>query len=288
MQNFFINQKEQIILNKVPKIASVIFAAGKGSRMKGYEGNKTLLPLIAGKSPFEGSHPILLRIIENLPAGPKAIVVNHKKEDVMEITSGLDLTYCEQPQLNGTGGALLAAGGFLEENLFDRLLITMGDVPMVRASTFEDLIKVLDHNQMAVLGFRPRDKKKYGVLEITDGRVNKITEWKYWIEYPKDKQYALDICNSGIYAVSRDALLRYLKILGRNPHRVIKEREGRMVEVEEYFITDLVELMNNDGLSVGYSLAEDENEVMGIDDLQALEKAREIYSNLRGYYPEPV
>lgn len=275
-------------MNKVPKIASVIFAAGKGSRMKGYEGNKTLLPLIAGKSPFEGSHPILLRIIENLPAGPKAIVVNHKKEDVMEITSGLDLTYCEQPQLNGTGGALLAAGGFLEENLFDRLLITMGDVPMVRASTFEDLIKVLDHNQMAVLGFRPRDKKKYGVLEITDGRVNKITEWKYWIEYPKDKQYALDICNSGIYAVSRDALLRYLKILGRNPHRVIKEREGRMVEVEEYFITDLVELMNNDGLSVGYSLAEDENEVMGIDDLQALEKAREIYSNLRGYYPEPV
>lgn len=278
MQNFFINQKEQIILNQVPKIASVIFAAGKGSRMKGYEGNKTLLPLIAGKSPFEGSHPVLLRIIENLPAGPKALVVNHKKEDVMEITSGLDLTYCEQPQLNGTGGALLAAGGFLEENLFDRLLITMGDVPMVRASTFEDLIKVLDHNQMAVLGFRPRDKKKYGVLEIKDGRVNKITEWKYWIEYPKDKQYALDICNSGIYAVSRDALLRYLKILGRNPHRVIKEREGRMVEVEEYFITDLVELMNNDGLSVGYSLAEDENEVMGIDDLQALEKAREIYS----------
>jgi bifunctional UDP-N-acetylglucosamine pyrophosphorylase / glucosamine-1-phosphate N-acetyltransferase len=278
MQNFFINQKEQIILNQVPKIASVIFAAGKGSRMKGYEGNKTLLPLIAGKSPFEGSHPVLLRIIENLPAGPKALVVNHKKEDVMEITSGLDLTYCEQPQLNGTGGALLAAGGFLEENLFDRLLITMGDVPMVRASTFEDLIKVLDHNQMAVLGFRPRDKKKYGVLEIKDGRVNKITEWKYWIEYPKDKQYALDICNSGIYAVSRDALLRYLKILGRNPHRVIKEREGRMVEVEEYFITDLVELMNNDGLRVGYSLAEDENEVMGIDDLQALEKAREIYS----------
>jgi len=278
MQNFFINQKEQIILNQVPKIASVIFAAGKGSRMKGYEGNKTLLPLIAGKSPFEGSHPVLLRIIENLPAGPKALVVNHKKEDVMEITSGLDLTYCEQPQLNGTGGALLAAGGFLEENLFDRLLITMGDVPMVRASTFEDLIKVLDHNQMAVLGFRPRDKKKYGVLEIKDGRVNKITEWKYWIEYRKDKQYALDICNSGIYAVSRDALLRYLKILGRNPHRVIKEREGRMVEVEEYFITDLVELMNNDGLRVGYSLAEDENEVMGIDDLQALEKAREIYS----------
>lgn len=258
--------------------ASVIFAAGKGSRMKGYEGNKTLLPLIAGKSPFEGSHPILLQIIENLPAGPKALVVNHRKEDVIRTTSGLDLTYCEQPQLNGTGGALLAAEGFLEENLFDRLLITMGDVPLVKPSTFEDLLKVLDHNHMAVLGFRPVDKKKYGLLEITAGKVNRITEWKYWKDYPKDKQDALDICNSGIYSISRDMLLHYLKILGRNPHRVIKEREGRMVEVEEYFITDMVEFMNNDGLRVGYSLAEDENEVMGVDDLQALEKAREIYN----------
>jgi len=274
-------------LNKDTIIASVIFAAGKGSRMKGYEGNKTLLPLIAGESPFKGGQTILLRIIKNLPPGPKAVVVNYRKEDVIRITRGLNLTYCEQPQINGTGGALLAAGEFLENTSFDRLLITMGDIPLVRTSTFENLLKALDYNQMAVLGFQPRDKKEYGVLEITDGKVKRITEWKYWKEYPKEKQDALDICNSGIYAVSRDALLSYLKILGRNPHKVIKEREGRMVEVEEFFITDLVELMSNDGLEVGYSLPEDEYEVMGVDDLQSLEKAREIY-NLRGYCQEPV
>jgi bifunctional UDP-N-acetylglucosamine pyrophosphorylase/glucosamine-1-phosphate N-acetyltransferase len=275
-------KKEKTKLNPVPKIASVIFAAGKGSRMKGYDGNKTLLPLIPGKSPFEGTQPILLRIIENLPPGPKALVVNYKKEDVISITSGLNLVYCEQPQLNGTGGALLAAGKFLEDNFFDRLLITVGDVPLVRPSTFESLLKVLEHNHMAVLGFRPKDKKQYGVLEIKDGNVKRITEWKYWRDLPRSKQDALDICNSGIYAVSRDEVIRYLKILGRNPHRVIKEREGRMVEVEEYFITDLVELMNSYGLSVGYSLAEDENEVMGVDDIQSLEKAREIF-RLRHY-----
>jgi len=264
-------------LNQYPKIASVIFAAGKGSRMKGYDGNKTLLPLIPGETPFEGNEPILLRIIKNLPPGPKALVVNYKKEDVTSITSGLDLAYCEQPQLNGTGGALLAARRFLEDNLFDRLLITMGDVPLVRPSTFMSLLNVLDHNHMAVLGFRPKDKKEYGVLEIAEGKVKSITEWKYWREFPKEKQDALEICNSGIYAVSRDKLTRYLEILGRNPHMVLKEREGRMVEVEEYFITDLVELMNGEGLSVGCSLAEDENEVMGVDDIQSLEKAREMF-----------
>jgi len=265
-------------LNQVPEIASVIFAAGKGSRMKGYDGNKTLLPLIPGKTAFDGTQPILLRIIENLPPGPKAIVVNYRKEDVISITGSLNITYCDQPQLNGTGGALLASRKFLENNLFNRLLITMGDVPLVRSSTFESILKILDHNHMAVLGFRPKDKKEYGVLEITDGKVKSITEWKYWREFPKERQDDLDICNSGIYAVSRDELMRYLAVLGSSPHRVIKEREGKMVEVEEYFITDLVELMNRDGLSVGYSLAEDENEVMGVDDIQSLEKAREIFS----------
>jgi len=271
-------------LNPGSTTASVIFAAGKGSRMKGYEENKTLLPLVSGDSPFEGSRPILLRIIESLPPGPKALVVNYKKEDVIRLTEGLGLNYCEQPQTNGTGGALLAASRFIEDNSFDRLLITMGDVPLVRPSTFESLLTVLDNNKMAVLGFRPMDKKQYGVLEISDGKVQRITEWKYWKEYTKDRQDALDICNSGIYAVSRDALIRYLKILGNSPHRVVKEREGRMVEVEEYFITDLVELMSGDGLSVGYSLAEDENEVMGVDDLESLEKAREIFRS-RYYYP---
>jgi len=268
-------------------IASVIFAAGKGSRMKGYEGNKTLLPLIAEGSAFQGRRPILLRIIKNLPPGPKALVVNYKKEDVIRATGGLGLTYCEQPLLNGTGGALLAAGGFLENNSFDRLLITMGDIPLVRTSTFENLLKALDNNQMAVLGFRPAAKKEYGVLEIADGRVKRITEWKYWKDYPKARQDTLDICNSGIYAVTRDALLHYLRILGGNPHKVVKEREGRMVEVEEFFITDMVGLMSNDGLSVGYCLPEDEYEVMGVDDIHSLEKAREIY-RLRDYCQEPA
>jgi bifunctional UDP-N-acetylglucosamine pyrophosphorylase / glucosamine-1-phosphate N-acetyltransferase len=270
-------------LNKSLKIASLIFAAGKGSRMKGYDGNKTLLPLIAGRSPFEGTQPILLRIIDTLPPGPKALVINYKKEEIIKATEGLDLAYCEQPVVNGTGGALLAAEKFIEDNEFDRLLITMGDVPLIKSSTFEGLLNVLDHSRFAVLGFQPRDKKEYGVLEIKDGRVTKITEWKYWNKYPGAEQDALDICNSGIYAASKDVLLKYLDILGETPHKVLKERDGKMVEVEEFFITDLVELMSRDGVDVGYSLAEDELEVMGVDDLSSLEMARAAFK-ARGNY----
>ncbi len=264
-------------MEKNPETASIIFAAGKGSRMKGFEGNKTLLPLVPEQSPFDGNHSILLQILDNLPPGPKALVIHHKKEEVMGITNPLDLTYCEQSVLNGTGGALLASKDFIEGQDHDEFIITMGDVPFVRASTYLQLIKNLKHCHLVVLGFRPADKKEYGVLEIDGDHVRRIIEWKYWSNFSETRQKQLGICNSGIYAFRKDDLVRYLRILEKRPHTVLKERDGRTIEVEEFFITDLVELMHADDLKVGYVMAQDEDEVMGIDDLPSLIKARKIF-----------
>jgi len=263
-------------LRKDQKTASIIFAAGRGSRMKDYNGNKTLLPLVPGNSPFEGNHPILLHILDRLPAGPKAIVINHRKDDVIEFTRSLDITYCEQPQLNGTGGALLSSKEFIEGLDCDLIIITMGDVPFISLSTYNNLLKELDNSRMVVLGFRPGDKKQYGVLEFDKDNVKRITEWKYWSKYSKEKQDQLEVCNSGIYTVRKDDLIQYLRILEQRPHMVLKERNSKMVKVEEFFITDLIELMHKDGLKVGHVIAGDEDNVMGIDDLPSLLKAQEI------------
>jgi len=92
--------------------ASIIFAAGYGSRMKGFSGNKTLLPLIPGSDPFEGEYPIIFEIVRNLPKGPKALVIHHKKEEVIKVTHNLGVYYCDQQIPNGTGGALIAAQEF--------------------------------------------------------------------------------------------------------------------------------------------------------------------------------
>jgi bifunctional UDP-N-acetylglucosamine pyrophosphorylase/glucosamine-1-phosphate N-acetyltransferase len=263
------------------KAASVILAAGRGSRMKQFEGNKTLLPLISGRSPYEGSHPILIHILNSLPAGPKAVVVNHQKEEVMEATRGLGLTYCEQPTLNGTGGALLAARTFLERQECDELIITMGDVPLVKSSTYQMLLNNLRDKGLAVLAFQPESKKKYGVLEIEQDQVRRIIEWKYWKTYPEERQRTFRLCNSGIYAAKKKDLLQYLLVLASKPHKVRKEINGKLTVVREYFITDLVENMYEGGLPVGYVTAENEEEVMGIDDAPALVKAQEIFK--KGY-----
>jgi bifunctional UDP-N-acetylglucosamine pyrophosphorylase/glucosamine-1-phosphate N-acetyltransferase len=258
--------------------ASVILAAGRGTRMEGFDGNKTLLPLTPHGSPFEGEHPILVHILQSLPRGPKAVVVHHRKEAVMTLTRPLGVTYCEQERLNGTGGALLAARAFIAGADADHVIVTMGDVPLVKRATYERITDRLDESSFVVLGFRPRHKKQYGVLEIDRERVTRITEWKYWKDYTPEKQGHMQICNSGIYAANRSHLMPYLDLLASRPHRVHKVIAGEPREVEEFFITDLVQFMANDGRRVAFELASDEKEVMGVDDLQALV---EVQANFR-------
>ncbi len=266
-------------------VASIILAAGRGSRMKEYEGNKTLLPLIPGQSPFAGKTPMLIHILRSLPEGPKALVVHYRREEVIAATRSLGVTYCEQPALNGTGGAILAAKKFITDQVHDCLIVTMGDVPLVKSSTYAHLVAQLEYAPFVVLGFKPLEKKQYGMLELDGGEVEKITEWKYWKTYPREKQDQLTICNSGIYAARTKDLLPYLPRLEQNPHTVHKQREGKLVELQEFFLTDLVEFMHCDGLKVGYAIAQDEDEVMGVDDLPSLKRAQEIFQSSQ--FPDP-
>ena len=114
-------------------------------------------------------------------------------------------------------------------------------------------------------------------MEIDGTEVRKIIEWEYWRAYPRERQEKLRVCNSGIYAARKDTLLQYLPVLASKPHKVMKTIHGKAIEVKEYFITDLVESMHEDGVQVGYIMAEDEHEVMGIDDFDALLRAQEIF-----------
>lgn len=259
------------------KSASIILAAGKGSRMTGFNGNKTLLPLIPGSTPYEGDKPMLLHILEQLPNGPKVLVVHHRKEEILRATANLDVSYCDQPVTNGTGGALLAARPFLETVEEGGVIITMGDVPLVSRETYEALLYRLEDHPFVVLGFIPEDRKKYGLLDTEGPFVRRIVEWTYWHRFSPSNRDGLHVCNAGIYAARIEVLKFYLERLEERPHVVIKEQQGRTCEIQEYFITDLVELLAEDGLKTGFIVASDEREVMGIDDPEALKAAQEVF-----------
>jgi len=259
-------------------------AAGRGSRMKDYSGNKTLLPLVFHASPYKGEKPILMHILSSLPSGPKAVIVNYKKNDVIKATNNLGLKYCEQPELNGTGGALIAATPFLKNVECSEIIVTMGDVPFIKKTTYLNIVDKLQDNCFIILGFTPKDKKQYGVLKIEDNKVKKIVEWKYWKNFSQQKQVRLNICNSGIYAARKDTLLKYLSVLSSKPQKVKKTINGKTVQIKEFFITDLVEYIVDDSLPVGFVLSDDEYETMGIDDLPALLKAQKLFSDSKNNF----
>lgn len=255
--------------------ASLVLAAGKGSRMTGYEGNKTLLPLIpSGPDPTVGSRPLLVEVLENLPPGPKGVVVHHRAEDVRRETAASGCTYIHQPVTDGTGGAVLAARAFLENVSQEAVILTMGDVPLIRRRTYHLLLQGLGEAHMTVLAFHPDDPAQYGKLDIDQHRVRRIVEWKYWSRMPGRMEGSP--CNAGVYAVRRESLLLGLDELARKPHEVYKERDSRRVLIREYFLTDLVEILGDRNLIITFRMAEPW-EVLGVDTPEALRRAQDIY-----------
>ena len=249
--------------------------------MLGYAGNKTLLPLIPGTSAYDGEHPLLHEVLANLPPGPVGIVVHHCAADVERATKDFAVVHIPQPVTNGTGGALLAARSFLETARQDAVIITMGDVPLIRRTTYAKLLRMLDEREFVILAFEPSDRAHYGMLEMDGESVLRIVEWKYWFTFSPARQARLKFCNAGVYAARRSTLLTYLDRFAHQPHVVQKQQGDEWVTINEYFLTDLVELMSNDGLSVGWVPAPEE-EVTGVDTPEALQVVQKHYLEKSG------
>ncbi len=258
-------------------VASIIFAAGRGTRMTGYSGNKTLLPLVAGSTRYEGSHPLLQEVLDNLPEGPRGIVVNHCAQEVRDAVERPGIYFIPQPETNGTGGALLAARSFLGSCRAESFIVTMGDVPLIRAATYSKLLNRLDACDLVLLGFECRDRAQYGMIEMEGEKISGIVEWKYWKDFPVERREKLRYCNAGVYAVKGSLLPGYMDRMELRPHEVKKQREGQWVTIREYFLTDLAEMMHADGLRVGMVCAPEE-EVTGVDTPESLEAVQKLYA----------
>jgi bifunctional N-acetylglucosamine-1-phosphate-uridyltransferase/glucosamine-1-phosphate-acetyltransferase GlmU-like protein len=249
--------------------------------MAGYGANKTLLPLIPGQSPFDGSRSLIREVLDNLPPGPRGIVVNYRQEEVRRATEAPGISYIPQPVINGTGGALLAAHSFLDSTDANKVIITMGDVPLIQPTTYSRLLDLLDRYELALLGFECNDRAQYGMIETDGERVRGIVEWKYWKDFPPERQSGLRYCNAGVYAARRTTLLRYMDKMAERPHEVRKLLNGDWVTIKEYFLTDLAEMMNRDGLPVAMTPVPEE-EATGVDSPESLVAVQKVYARLHG------
>jgi len=237
------------------KVAAVILAAGKGTRMKSQR-PKVLHPL-AGR-PL-AAYPA--RLAKILGCAPVALVVGHGAEAVGAALGGEGLVFAEQTEQLGTGHALLCAEAALS-GFSGTLLLLCGDVPLLRRDTLERLLTA--HHAAAaavtVLTAEIADPHGYGRIVREQGDVARIVEEKD--AAPAEK--AIREINTGIYALAAPWVFAALRRVGCN------NAQG------EYYLTDIVGLARTEGHRVCAVITADASEAMGINDRVQLAEAATI------------
>lgn len=223
---------------------AIIMGGGKGTRMKS-DLPKVLHELLG--------EPLLTHSIATLKeAGAERIVTitGYRAELVQEVMAGQCEFAVQNPQL-GTGHAVMQAKQLEHEDGIT--VVANGDCPCVRVETYRALYEQLEKEnaQMAVLTDIPDDSAAYGrVVRRADGTVEKIVEFKD----ANEEERAIREVNAGIYAFDNQTLFEALKQLKNDNAN------------HEYYITDLVEIIQNMGKKVIAVVCEDWLEAAGMND----------------------
>ena len=173
------------------------------------------------------------------PISPPILVIGPGEKGVSSLF-GEEASYVVQPQQLGTGHAAQMAKSLLQDQA-DQVLITYGDMPLLRAATMERLASAQKEAGAAValLSVIGDPDSSFGrVLRDQSGRVKEIVEVAEARHRP-DKEEILAVCelNAGIYCFDGAWLWSQIDKL---PAR--QARSGL-----EYYLTDMVEIAVSPG-----------------------------------------
>ena len=234
---------------------AIVLAAGKGTRMK------SELPKVLHK--VNGKTMVKTILESLLKAGVEEIltVVGYRHDLVEEEVKGLSLTAVQEPQL-GTGHAVMMAKEF--EDKEGITIVANGDCPCIKSETYASLFEACKDADMVILTAEPEDALSYGrVIRDENGDVAKIVEFKD----ASGEEKAVNEVNTGIYAFNNQSLFEGLKELKNDNAQ------------NEYYITDLVEILKSHNKVVKAILVEDYLEVQGVNTLEELKNAEEYLLN---------
>ena len=240
------------------KIASVVLAAGMGTRMKSRL-PKMMHPLL-GK-------PIVAHALSAVMGAsdlPPVVVLGHGSDLVRNyISEEFDdnVQFALQAEQLGTGHAVMSAEGLLAGKS-ELVLVTFADMPLIRKETISALVKFHQDNDSvltmtSVVGDVPRgfgrvlrdaDRKLIGIVEEADANPEQLKVNEY---------------NVSVWCFQADWLWKNLKKIKTSP-------KG------EYYLTDLVGMALEQGEKADALILDDQNEGLGINarvDLADCERA---------------
>ncbi len=243
---------------------ALILAAGLGSRFKSQKAK--VLHTILGK-------PMLwyvLRTLRELNFREIGVVVSHQAEEVKKVFEGEDgiFFFHQANPKGGTADAVLSALDFWRDYQ-DYLLVINGDSPLVKVQTIKNmqryiqLVEEYENIKLSALllsGFLP-DPTGYGrVVKDQSGNVIKIVEEK---DATIEEKQIREI-NGGVYFFYCPHLLDVIFSIQPSP------KSG------ELYLTEAIALMHKKGYVVRSFMAEDQAEVMGVNNRWELAIAENV------------
>ncbi len=228
---------------------AIIMAAGKGTRMK------SDLPKVMHKVCQTTMIDHLVYSAKEANADRVISIVGYGHEIVESAMEGKCEFALQMPQL-GTAHAVMQVKQL--ENEKGKTLVINGDTPCISPATLASLYDELDDCKMAVLSAKPEDASAYGrIVKDENGFIKKIVEYKD----ANEEERKITEINTGIYGFDNEVLFEALKEVTNNNAQ------------NEYYITDLVEIIKSKGHNVKAVLASDNDEVAGINDRVELARA---------------
>jgi len=225
----------------------VVLAAGEGTRMK--SSTPKVLHSISGRTLL--GH--VLHAVNELSAKNLRIVVGAGRESVekhiAEIAPGAVTIF--QEHRGGTGHATQLA--LADISASGTVLILAGDTPMLTGQSLKALVD--GHNKggfsACVLTAEHPDPTGYGrIVRSEDGSLLRIVEERD----ASESEQAIYEVNSGVYAFDGAKLAGALAKLKND------NSQG------ELYLTDVLEILRNDGGSIAAVLIEDFIEILGVND----------------------
>lgn len=242
------------------KLQAVVLAAGKGTRMK------SDLPKVLHEM---AGQPLLGHVLDAVrgAAIPRTVVVvGHRAEQVEAAVQAPDLAFAlQEPQL-GTGHAVQVAVPHLVADGYT--VILAGDVPLLEAATVRMLVDrtVASGAACSVLTCIVDDAGAYGrIVKDADGNLEAIVEARD----ATPEQLAIGEYNSGVFCFQTVDMIDALAKLETDNDQA------------EYYLTDTVAHLVAAGRPVQAVSIEDEDQLVGINTVDELGAAEELYRRRR-------
>ena len=227
-------------------VTVIILAAGLGTRMKSRKAK--VLHEAGGKPLVQHAVDTALQLA---PAERIFVVVGHQAEEVRAAVTTPGVGFVVQREQKGTGHALMAAREAVS-GLPGYLVIDYGDGPLLRAATLRKLLAATQESaaDCVLLSAMMTDPTGYGrVIRDSHGRVTEIVEQKA----ATAEQLAIREANMGIYCYRAETFWKHLDEIQPNP------------AAKEYYLTDMVQILNRAGCRVDAMELEDAREALGIN-----------------------